>query len=95
MTEENKKLTIDKEKLKAVKVYLAREVFQNGDIMHNQTIRDSGLVEIIATLYEYLNILITGESFDYMWHFANHCGSWVETNEFDEIIEDIINNKGA
>ena len=49
--------------------------------------------EIICGLYEYLHRLVTNEEYDYMWHWANKCGSWVETDFLDKLIEERMKNE--
>ena len=84
MEKEIKKLT--SEELNKVREYLIWSVMRNPDVMFNddirgdsETINTPDMVSIIVGLYELLHIEVTGESYDYMWHWANKIGSWVET----------------
>lgn len=63
-------------------------MFRNPDFMFNDTIEEFNIPEIICDLYEYLHILITGNEYDYMFHWANKCCAWVETGYFDKIIKE-------
>lgn len=90
---------ITKEKVDEIRRYLIEKVFRNPDIMFDDNIRgyketpEDDLVSIICDLYEYIHVLVYGEKYDYMFHWANKCGSWVETGDFDKIIEEIMIEK--
>ena len=88
---------ITKEKVDEIRCYLIDHVFRNPSIMFNDNIRgyddDLDLISIICDLYEYIHILTYGEKYNYMFHWANKCGSWIETGEFDKIIEEIMKEK--
>ena len=89
---------ITKEKVEEIRCYLIDHVFRSPSIMFDDNIRgydceDIDLVAIICDLYEYLHILTYGKGYNYMFHWANKCGSWIETGEFDNIIEEIIKEK--
>lgn len=89
------KITIDKKKLDYIRQFLVEEVFRNPNIMFSDQVRGEefdtpDLVTIIACLYEYLHILIEGEPYAYMFHWANKIGSWVEEGDFDLLINDRI-----
>ena len=66
---------------------------RNGDIMHNYDIRcitiesdkeliDIDLIDIIASLHNMLYKEVTGEYYNYMFHWANKVGSWVYDDLF-------------
>lgn len=95
MINHNDEMKIDKEKLIAIRGYLVKEIFRNPNIMFSDQCRgveDDGpdLVTIIAALYEYLNILIEGQPYAYMFHWANKIGSWVEEGDFDIMINKLM-----
>lgn len=83
---------IDKDKLDLIRHYLIDNVFRQADVMFDETCVEYDLPEIICGLYEYLHLLVTGESYDYMFHWANKVGAWVETDYFDNLIEEKTNN---
>lgn len=87
-------LEIDENKLELIRDYLVTFLFRNPEFMYDEVVEDLEVAEIICDLYEYLHILITGKPYDYMFHWANKCGSWVETGDFDKIIEEIMRRKG-
>lgn len=89
---------ISKEKVEEIRRFLIDNVFRCPTIMFNDNIRgydddDLDLISIICDLYEYIHILTYNKSYNYMFHWANKCGSWVETGEFDKIIEEIMKEK--
>lgn len=48
------------------------------------------LVGVIASLYEVLHFQVTGEPYDYMWHWANKTGSWVNDKLFMEMLREAV-----
>lgn len=89
---------ISKEKVDEIRCYLIEHVFRSPSIMFDDNIRgydveDMDLIAIICDLYEYIHVLVYGEKYDYMFHWANKCGSWIETGEFDSLIEEIMKEK--
>lgn len=84
------------EKLDKIRNVLVNEVYRNPNITLNDSIRgndgssDIDLLEVITDLYEYLHILVKHETYDYMFHWANKSGSWVETGNFDKLVNDSI-----
>ena len=78
----------DEEKLNYIRKYIVENIMRNSDIMHNDDARNYvDLPEVIASLYELLHLIVTGESYEYMFHWANKCGSWVEDDLFTEQYE--------
>jgi len=84
----DKKKKLTKEELDVVRNWLVDNVIRNSAIMFSDEVRgdenkisnEPDLIEVIVALYELLHIEVTGEDYDYMWHWANKVGSWVETN---------------
>ncbi len=82
------KQKLTKEQLDQVRHWLVDHVIRNGTFMFSDEVRgdeckisnEPDLIEVIVALYELLHIEVTGEEYDYMWHWANKIGSWVETN---------------
>lgn len=76
--------------------WLIENVFKNTDIMYNDWLWnqeidkdniDTNLIDIIATLHNIIYELVTGESYDYMWHWCNKIGSDCNDHEFDKLLE--------
>ena len=69
--------------LQVIRKYIIDNIMRNEDIMHNEDARNYvDLPSVIASLYELLHREITGESYNYMFHWANKVGSTVEDNLF-------------
>ena len=89
---------IDKNKMNDITEWLIENVFRNGNILYNDTIRyafnarstkqNIDLVDIIASLHNLLYECVNDERYDYMFHWANKVGSGCEDNIFDNM-EDI------
>lgn len=79
---------MDETKLDAIEQYLIDNVFENPDVMFSDECRgeEVDLVSIIAGMFEYLHIMVKGEPYEYMFHWANKIGAWVEEKRFDEMI---------
>ena len=85
------------EAVEIVRIWLVEHIFRNGYIMHNQEIREASdidsrnyidLVDVISGLYEILHAVVYDEPYDYMWHWANKCGSWCESDFFVNMIKE-------
>lgn len=91
----NREITISPEKVDKLRAFLIENIFRNPQYMFDDNIRGLegeglnylDLISVICDMYEYIHILTFNKPYDYMFHWANKCGSWVETGEFDEIIE--------
>ena len=89
---------MNSEKLGMIRAWLVENVFRNPDIMLSderfiETYGDPGekteidMCEIIASLYEILHQTVTGEPYEYFFHWANKCGSWVEDQLFIDLLK--------
>ena len=80
-----------KDELNAITSWLIDNVFRNPDIMFsNEIVIDDkaiGIPDIIASLHNMLYEQITGERYDYMFHWANKVGSDCEDNIFDNLLK--------
>ena len=54
---------------------------EDGDV-----ISEVDLVDIIASLHNLLCEAVTGKCYNYMFHWANKCGSWCYDDIFDKDI---------
>lgn len=68
--------------LEQIREYLIENVFRNPNIMLSEERDETDLPEIIASLYEVLHRTVTGEPYDYMFHWANKVGAWVDCDLF-------------
>lgn len=80
-----------KDELNAITSWLIDNVFRNPDIMFSNEIvigdKAIGIPDIIASLHNILYEQITGERYDYMFHWANKVGSDCEDNIFDNLLK--------
>lgn len=83
------KLELTKEELNNIRGFIVDNIMRNPDVMFsndryfNTGIGEIDLIEVIASLYEILHQMVCGETYRYMFHWANKCGAWVEDNVFD------------
>jgi len=82
---------ISKEKLGKIRSIIVNKIIENDFIMFDEKIRnylandnELDLIEVIVDLYEYLHQIIEGEEYNYMFHWANKIGAWVDTGNFDK-----------
>ena len=70
---------------------LIEQVFRNENIMFNCRNDEymvfidgeyADLIDVIASLHNLLYEAVTGEKYDYMWHWANKVGAWCNDNLF-------------
>lgn len=79
-----------KKRLKDIREWLIENIFRDGYVMFSDA-REVGqidLIEVIASLYNEYHNAVTGEPYDYMFHWANKCGSWVDEDLFDRVLKD-------
>lgn len=85
---------MSKEELNRICSWLINNIFIDSFVMFNDDVRECltedgtriDLAEVIASLFNLLHEEITGEPYDYMFHWANKCGAIVKENMFDVII---------
>lgn len=76
------------ENIKNITIWIKDNIMRNNKIMFDATIRgddgyqDIDLIEVIASLHNMLYKEVTGEYYDYMFHWANKVGSWVYDDMF-------------
>lgn len=87
------------EQLNAITSYLKEKVWINADVMYMQSdnqgceeIEPSDLVDIISSLHNLLYEVVTGNRYNYAFHWCNKVGAWTEDNIFDNVIERVKNN---
>ena len=77
-----------KEELDNITVWIKDNVMRNSKIMFEDAVRgddkyyDVDLIEVIASLHNMLYKEVTGEYYDYMFHWANKVGSYVYDDLF-------------
>ena len=75
------------EHLDKIRGYIVENIISNPNYLFSDAVRgesdeDPDLLEVIASLYEVLHREVTGKPYDYMFHWANKEGSWVENDLF-------------
>lgn len=78
---------MSKEQLTKIREYIIDNVIMNENFMYSDEVRgenenDPDLLEVIASLYEVLHREVTGEPYEYMFHYANKIHGWVESELF-------------
>ena len=65
---------------------------RNPDIMYDEFIDESDvdIIGVIASLHNLLYEAVTGEPYDYMFHWANKLGAWCNDDLFDENSENYV-----
>lgn len=79
-----------KEHLDNIRNYIVDNIMRNPDYLFSDEIRgekdtDIDLLTVIASLYEELHQEVTGEEYNYMWHFANKYGGYVDSKLFIDL----------
>lgn len=84
----------DKDKMTEITRWLIQNVFRDPNILYNDNIRgehegDIDLVDVIASLHNLLYESVTGDRYDYMFHWANKEGADCRDDIFDNMEEEI------
>ena len=83
---------MNKDQLNKITEYLKENVWRNADVMFDKACIEEGdvsnLVDVITSLHNLLYEEVTGERYDYAFHWANKVGSGVD----DDIFDTLINN---
>ena len=74
---------INKDQLRLITEKLQDEVWRSNYIDWEASIE---LVDIISTLHNLLYEAVTGDFYDYAWHWTNKNGVWIDDHCFDELI---------
>lgn len=82
--------------LNSLTYWLRENVFKNTDDMYNDWLweqeidkdnADTDLIDIIASLHNIIYELVTGERYDYMFHWCNKIGADCNDDVFDKLLE--------
>ena len=88
--------------LKKVREWIIWHIMREPNIVLNDVVRDIevysdpgehvsiDLVDVIASLYELLHRQVTGEDYDYMWHWTNKAGAEVNDKFFEEVLKNNV-----
>ena len=81
---------------------LVEKIFRNDKFMYSAfndiiiTFDDgtpANAADIIASLHNLLCEAVTGNRYNYMFHWANKCGSWCEDDIFDNLLKEYEKNE--
>ena len=83
---------MNEEELKKVRDFLVDNVFRNPNVVlydniASDAIKGFDLVDLIASLYDMLHLSVTGEHYDYMWHWCNKVGAWCDDLALYKLLE--------
>ena len=74
------------EDLKLIRDYIVENIARNPDVfikcLDIDVDEKLDVIDIIVGLYDMLHKEVTGENYDYMWHWANKIGFWCEDDRF-------------
>ena len=86
---EDDKKHMTKEELDNITLWIKNNIMRDSNIMFDDNIRgdcyefqDIDMIEVIASLHNMLYKEVTGEYYDYMFHWANKVGSRVYDDLF-------------
>ena len=82
---------LDKNKLDKITEYLKDKVWNNENVMFDVDMTTPGdvemLVDIVSSLHNLLHEQVTGERYNYAFHWCNKVGS----DTTDDIFDDMLN----
>lgn len=83
---------MNEEELKKVRDFLVDNFFRNPhfvlyDNIASDEVKDIDLVDLVASLYDMLHLSVTGEHYDYMWHWCNKVGGWCDDLALAKLLE--------
>ena len=76
---------MNKEKLDRITIDIKNNIMRNGDIVYGLNEETLILLDYIASLHNLLYEEVTGESYDYMFHWTNKIGyNGIDDDIFDD-----------
>lgn len=82
---------MNKDQLHKITSYLVDNVWRNENVMFDKEFIEEHdvetLVDIISSLHNLLYEEVTGERYNYAFHWANKVGSGVDDNMFDDLLK--------
>lgn len=77
---------MNESELELIRDYIVENIARNPDVfikcLDIDVDRHLDVIDIIVGLYDMLHKEVTGENYDYMWHWANKIGFWCEDARF-------------
>ena len=75
---------MDENELRIIREFIIENIIREPDIFMEcldiNVTEDIDLIDVITGLYNMLHKSVTGEDYDYMWHWANKIGFWCDDN---------------
>lgn len=88
-TKKNNHHFLDEKELETIRSHLV-PIFRDPSYMFDDHLRGDGepyytvdIMQVIADLYNMLHYEVTGEAYDYFFHWANKCGSYINDAQFE------------
>lgn len=78
-----------KEKLDQITTQLIWDIYRNPNVAFCKTDNEAYLLDVVASLHNVLYKEVTGESYDYMFHWLNKCTGGVDLNDKMFMLEDM------
>ena len=63
------------------------ELLHDPNFFYDDIVYEYNIPELLTTMFEYIHIMYYKKPYDYMFHWANKCGGWVETNWYDDYLK--------
>ena len=84
---------MNREQINEITEYLKEKVWRNDVVMYQLDIDEMvDLIDIISSLHNLLYECVTGERYNYAFHWCNKIGAWTEDNIFDSIMKEGVKN---
>ena len=81
---------MNEDELKIIREFLIEKIIREPDIfikcLDIDVTEDLDLIDVITGLYNMLHKSVTGEDYDYMWHWANKIGFWCDDNRLYNLL---------
>ena len=81
---------MNEDELKIIREFLIENIIREPDIfikcLDIDVTEDLDLIDVITGLYNMLHKSVTGEDYDYMWHWANKIGFWCDDNRLYNLL---------
>jgi len=83
---------MSEDELKIIREFLIEKIIREPDMfikcLDIDVTEDLDLIDVITGLYNMLHKSVTGEDYDYMWHWANKIGFWCDDNRlYNSVIQ--------
>lgn len=75
---------MDENELRIIREFIIEKIIREPDVfikcLDINVTDQLDLTDVITGLYNMLHKSVTGEDYDYMWHWANKIGFWCDDN---------------